>query len=197
MRRLLAKLFGRPAPTPPAPGPSPFHVQQLLPGEDRPVAHLVFAPGEGHSAFLTRWPVRARRAQTDETTRHIELTLEEALHHFTTLGASPAAQQAAREGQTALLLIDDAPLTLQVGTCTGLSALSPETYTSATAFLMDMERLARTCPPNFPFLLLGQSGEHNVPWERAFDRVDWRDRARQVLQERVARQVRPPERRAP
>lgn len=197
MRRLLARLFGHPAPTPPAPESLPFHVQQLLPGEDRPVAHLVFVPGEGHSAFLTRWPIRARRARTDDDTRHIDLTLEEAFHHFTALGASPAAQQAAREGQTALLLIDDAPLTLQVGTCTGLTTLAPETYASATAFLVDMERLARTCPPNFPFLLLGQSGTHSIPWERAFDRVDWRDRVRQVLQERVARQVRPPERRAP
>lgn len=197
MRRLFARLFGHPTPMPPAPESLPFHVQQLLPGEDRPVAHLVFAPGEGHSAFLTRWPVRARRAQTDETTRHIELTLEDAVHHFTGLGALPAAQQAAREGQTALLLVDDAPLTLQVGTCTGLITLSPERYATATAFLMDMDQLYRTCPTDFPFLLLAQSGEHAIPWTRAFDHVDWGARAREALHEHAAQQVRPPERRAP
>lgn len=100
---------------------------------------------------------------------------------FAELGATPVAVTAARLGRTAQILTV-LPPQFQLGTCTGIVTLTPDHYPNAGSFLQDVARLERTCPANFPFLLLGKSGEHNVPWERAFEHLPWGPATVQALQ---------------
>jgi hypothetical protein len=169
MRSFLDRLFGRPA----LPRPfAPFQVEQLLPGEDRPSAVLTFHPTTGYAVHLTRWPQSAKRSSGEPLPHHTGLAADAAFVVFADLGATPVAITAARLGRTAQILTV-LPPQFQLGTCTGIVTLTPDHYPNAGALLQDVARLKQKCPPGFRFLLLGKSGEHTVPWERAFEHLYW------------------------